>query len=108
MLFCLTTLAVGLAAFGVRQTTPLAGYTLHYAVIPLVVWGALRFGPRGAVAVSVLISIVGVWSAARGGGPFPVLAPDQRLLVLQLFMAVVTASGLLLGAAITERDQSRR
>jgi two-component system CheB/CheR fusion protein len=107
-LFFLTTVGVGLAAFGVRQTTPLAGYTMHFAVIPLVVWGALRFGPRGTVVVSVLMSIVGIWSGARGGGPFPMLAPEQRLLVLQLFMAVVTSSGLLLGAAITERDHSRR
>src|SRR5262249_60078718 len=44
----------------------------------------------------------------RGSGPFTMASLHESLLMLQLFMAVVAATGLLLGAAITERDRARR
>src|SRR5262249_11590688 len=88
----------------------LEGYPLHYTRFPFVIWAALRLGQRGTVTVTFIASTVAIWSTVNGSGPFVMESPEGSLVMLQLFMAVVAIAGLLLGAAITERDlaESRR
>ncbi|HYV56899.1 MAG TPA: MASE1 domain-containing protein [Candidatus Nitrosopolaris sp.] len=88
----------------------LEGYPLHYTVFPFVIWAALRLGQRGTVTVTFIASTVAIWSTVNGSGPFVMESPEGSLVMLQLFMGVVAIAGLLLGAAITERDvaESRR
>src|SRR5205823_8632036 len=71
---------------------------------PLVIWAALRFGQIGTTVLSFVVSGVAIWSTANGLGPFALATAHESLVMLQLFMAVVAGSGLLLGAAIAERD----
>jgi PAS domain S-box-containing protein len=106
IVFVATTTAVGLGVFGGR--VPVSGYPLHYTVFPLVIWAALRFGPRGTAAVTTLVSALAIGSTVRGVGPFAMARLPDSLLTLQLFMAVVAVTGLVLAAAIAERDASRR
>jgi two-component system CheB/CheR fusion protein len=54
-----------------------------------------------------VVSAFAIWSVVRGAGPFGMPTAHERLFALQLFMAVVAATGLLLAAAISERDASR-
>src|SRR5205807_9834830 len=82
----------------------LRDYPLHFTVFPLVIWAALRFGQIGTTAVTFIVSGVAIWSTANGLGPFAHGTVHEGLVMLQLFMAVVAGSGLLLGAAIAERD----
>ncbi|HUR53133.1 MAG TPA: PAS domain S-box protein, partial [Gemmataceae bacterium] len=64
--------------------------------LALVVWAAVRFGPRG-VAVANLMTGVVVWLLAfHGGAPFP-----QSLAA---FAVVVSLTALYLGAVFAERD----
>jgi PAS domain S-box-containing protein len=105
----LTTLAVGLAVFMVRRDTPLAVYPLHYTLFPLVIMAALRFGQRGTATVTFLVSVLAIAGTVRGAGPFAAMpTPHERLVMLQLFTAVIAVTGLVLGAATAERDLSRR
>ncbi len=93
-----------LLVFAGRLGIGLRDYPLHYAVFPLVIWAALRFGQIGTTAVTFIVSGVAIWSTANGLGPFAHGTVHESLVMLQLFMAVVAGSGLLLGAAIAERD----
>src|SRR5438552_2544430 len=101
---------VGLAAlvtllvFAGRLGIGLRDYPLHYTVFPLVIWAALRFGQIGTTAVTFVVAGVAIWSTAMGLGPFAHGTVHESLVMLQLFMGVVAGSGLLLGAAIAERD----
>lgn len=79
-------------------------YPLHYLVFPFVAWGALRFGSRGSSLVVLVASAIAVLSIRLGLGRFGAGGGEQALLLLQLFLAVVAVTGLLLGAAINERD----
>jgi hypothetical protein len=68
----LATLSMGLAVFVVHAAAPLSGYPLHYVVFPLVIWAALRFGPRGTGdrdAARVRRSRSGTPSAAPARSP---------------------------------------
>ncbi|HXJ34666.1 MAG TPA: MASE1 domain-containing protein [Candidatus Eisenbacteria bacterium] len=104
----LATFAVGAVVFAGRHVGPLAGYPFHYAVFPLVVWAALRFGQRGTATVTFVTAALAISNTVRGSGPFTGEPVEESLFLLQLFMAIVSVTGLLLGAAITERDVARR
>lgn len=97
-------LVVAITVFTGRIGLPPAGYPLQYAAFPLVVWAAMRFGQRGATTTTLVTSVIAIWSTAQGLGPFAVASTHENLLLLQTFMAVVAVTGLLLAAAVCERD----
>jgi hypothetical protein len=81
-------------------------YPLSFAVFPLVIWGSLRFGQRGAVTVSALAVLLAVWGTAHGQGPFVDYTLNVRMVYLYGFSAALAVTGLLLGAAVTERGMA--
>jgi PAS domain S-box-containing protein len=82
-------LAVGTSSLG------LAGPTA-YLVFPVVIWGALRAGRMGATTVVFIATLIIVESTIDGQGPFAAGAHPQTL-ELNVFVAVLGLSGLLLG-----------
>jgi signal transduction histidine kinase/ActR/RegA family two-component response regulator len=97
-------LIVGAVSFGPPSGTVLSAYPVHYLAFPVVIWAALRFGPRGAASVVFFLAAVSVIGMTQGFGPALLRATSERLLLVQLFIAVVASTGLLLGAAIAERN----
>jgi PAS domain S-box-containing protein len=78
---------------------------LAFAVLPLVLWGATRFQIPGAAGVTLLVAGVAVWETANGFGPFVRNTTLQNATMLQVFIAVISVSGLTLAAVIVERAQ---
>jgi PAS domain S-box-containing protein len=98
---------VSLAIFAGWLDVP-APYPLPYTIFPFVIWAALRFGQRGTTAVTFIASGLAIWSTVNGQGPFTMGSANDSLVFLQLFMAVVSVTGLVLGAVISERDEAER
>jgi signal transduction histidine kinase len=96
---CLAVSLVTLAGVLIAPST----HHLAYPVFPLIIWAALRWGPREAATLVVLVSAVAVWGAIHGRGPFAHGSVDERLVLLDLFMAVVALTALVLSAATAER-----
>jgi diguanylate cyclase (GGDEF)-like protein len=82
---------------------PLGGPSLGFLCLPVLVWSAMRFGPRLTSTAVTVVSIVGVvQTASRLDG----LDPGQRnaqLLLLQVFMAVTAITILVLAGVVNER-----
>src|SRR5262249_48866553 len=78
-------------------------YSLGYLIFPFLIGAAMPFGVAGATAVNVAASSIAIWATLHGFGPYAAGHVADRLLLLQLFMAVVSATGLVLGATISER-----
>jgi signal transduction histidine kinase len=74
-----------------------------YVVFPLLIWSALRAGPRGASAAVVLVVSLTVFNTAHHDGPFVRSSITQSLLATQLFAAATALTSLILGAVIEER-----
>ncbi|HEY6464417.1 MAG TPA: MASE1 domain-containing protein [Candidatus Acidoferrales bacterium] len=87
---------------GLFTSSPKA-YPLEYLCIPFLLWAALRFGQREAIAATILLSGIATWGTLHGHGPF--LAPDRNdsLLLLQAFMAIVSAMTIALAAISAQR-----
>src|SRR5215475_218688 len=84
-----------------------AHYPLEYLVFPFLIWAAIRFGIAGAAFANLLMSAIAIWGTGRGYGPYAIGQGDERLMLLQIFLSVVSSSGLLLGATVSDRDSAR-
>ncbi|WP_375768398.1 MASE1 domain-containing protein [Archangium gephyra] len=99
------TLGVVLWTFiGGERGSPLA-HAQVFLLYPLGVWAALRFGAQGAALSTLVIAGASIWGTATGHGPFFSTEHGRAvdLLELQLFLATVAFTGLLLAASRAER-----
>ena len=74
-----------------------------YIVFPVLIWAALRGGPRGASGAVALVTTLTVYNTAHHAGPFVRATITQSLLATQLFVAAAAVTSLVLGAVIEER-----
>ena len=73
---------------------PESGYPPAFLSFPLILWAAFSFGPRGSATAVLLLSIVAAWGTVVGVGPFAVGSPNQSLLILDSFLAVLSLTGM--------------
>ena len=74
-----------------------------YIVFPLLIWAALRFGPRGASLSLLVASGLTVLNTAHNTGPFVRESITDSLLSTQLFLVTAAVSSLILAAVTAER-----
>jgi signal transduction histidine kinase len=79
-----------------------------YVVWPLLIWIALRMGPRGAASALVLVATVDIACTALGHGPFVRGSAHESLRLLQTYLAVTSVTIMTLAAAVAERRQAIR
>ena len=79
---------------------------LLYVIFPFMIWGALRFGQRGASTAILLVSGIAIWGTANGMGPFSLESKNESLVLLQTFLGVVSLTMLILAAATIERRKA--
>jgi PAS domain S-box-containing protein len=77
-----------------------------YVVFPVLIWAALRFGPRGASTALVIVSGLTVWNTAHNAGPFVRQSITDSLLSSQLFLATAALTALVLAAVTAERARA--
>src|SRR5215218_44223 len=74
-----------------------------YIVFPVLLWAALRFGPRGAATAILVVCSVTIWNTAHSEGPFLRESLTDSLLATQLFIAISAITSLVLAAVTAER-----
>ena len=79
-----------------------------YIVFPVLLWTALRLGPRGAATAIVVVCSITVWNTAQEEGPFVRDSITDSLLATQLFIATAALTSLLLAAVTAERTSAAR
>jgi PAS domain S-box-containing protein len=79
-----------------------------HVTIPLLLWAAFRFGPRGVSTAMAVLSAIAIWGTINGYGGFAVFGENEALLYLQAYLANLMITTLSLAAIITERKQASR
>ncbi len=77
-----------------------------YIVFPVLLWTAMRLGPRGAATAIVVVSGITVWNTAQESGPFVRDSITDSLLATQFFIATAGLTSLLLAAVTAERTRA--
>ncbi len=103
--FLVAVFITNLAIFGGYSRFSFLHYPLTHLFIPLIVWAAFRFGRNGVMASILIISGIAIWGTINGFGPFVGGTLNESLLLLQEFISVVTITGLILTAVLTERKK---
>jgi len=85
---------------------PGAVRVLAFAVLPFVMWAAIRFGVSGATLSVLVIATIATMETASGSGPFATNGPFVNAVLLDIFFVVLSVTGLTLAAAIKERGQA--
>src|SRR4051794_12229246 len=73
-----------------------------YIVFPVLLWAAVRFGPRGAATATLVVCSITVWNTAQNDGPFVRDSITDSLLATQLFIAISALTSLVLAAVTAE------
>lgn len=87
-------------------TGPFRGFGHSYLLFPVVTWASVRFEVHGATLSTLLISLLAIVGTVNGMGPFYEGQLSASLLSLQLFLAAIAVTMLVLGVVCRERSQS--
>ncbi|HEX7968697.1 MAG TPA: PAS domain-containing protein [Stellaceae bacterium] len=97
--------ASGYVAFvGAEQYWQFPTYAVVF--IPLLLWAAVRFGAQGASGAIFVVTLMAVYGAMQGRGPFVAATAEETVLKLQVFLAVMSAPFIILAALIEERQRA--
>src|SRR5688572_13154272 len=83
-----------------------AGELQTFALLPFMIWAALRFSQRVVTTAIAGICAIAVYYTLDGMGPFALPSLNESLLVLLAFISTVVVTTLVLSAVITERRQA--
>jgi len=76
---------------------------LVYAPLPLLLWATVRFGPGGLSLSLLTVSLLSIWNAMHGRGPFTTASMPANVFSLQLLLCVIGAPLMLLATVMVER-----
>jgi signal transduction histidine kinase len=96
-------------AFGVPEPRGIL-LSLPYLCLPFVLGAALRLGPRGAATAALVLGTLAVWHTAARRGPFGAMDATlpERVISVQIFLAVAGLSTLILAAMACDRRRVER
>jgi signal transduction histidine kinase/CheY-like chemotaxis protein len=91
----------GLWGVFATQNVPIA-----FIFFPILGWAGLRFGARGSATMVALVAAFAISIAGMGIGPFASFPVEFTQLLLFVYLALGSLSGLLLAAIMAERDDA--
>lgn len=97
-----TLVLISLVAFGRVGTLEPGTHTLGFLCMPVLIWAALRFGPRETATGLAFVAAIAVAQTLRSG-PSGSADRNESLILLQTFMAVTAVTLLVLAAVVAER-----
>ncbi len=103
-LICAAGLVAGtLISFNSWFVYGIQNYPLAYLPFPFLVWGALRFGQRGATTGTLLVSGLAIYSLLQKKGPFVTNTEVDSLMLIGSYIGILAVTNMLLAAAAAER-----
>jgi PAS domain S-box-containing protein len=85
-------------------------FTVHlhfmaFAALPFVIWAAVKFGMSGTTLSVFIVATIATVASSYGTGPFAHDTPFRNAVLLDVFFAVISISGMMLAAVIGERER---
>jgi signal transduction histidine kinase len=74
------------------------GTPLSYLLVPFIIWAAIRFAAREAFTLCALVSLMALVATVTGSGPFAGRSLNESLILQQIFVSTLVATGMVLAA----------
>jgi len=81
---------------------------MAFAILPIIIWAAIRFGVGGAALSIFLVATVATVQTALGSGSFASSTPFLNGVQLDAFFTVLCLTGLTFAALYSERERAER
>jgi PAS domain S-box-containing protein len=107
-LFCLLAILVAICVMVFGDLAIIPVRMIAFAVLPLVIWAAIRFGVSGAAMSIFLVATVAAVQTAIGSGSFASSTPFIDGVQLDVFFAVLSLTGLTFASVYAERELAQR
>ncbi|MET0514644.1 MAG: MASE1 domain-containing protein [Nitrospiraceae bacterium] len=104
MVLCVITVMV----FHSDQAMTGPNYPLGFLMLSILIWIAVRLGSRATVTAILLCVGIAIWGTLRGFGPFARGGPNESLLMLQAFVAVIAVTALALTVGVSEQKRGEQ
>src|SRR5262245_26324777 len=98
-------LVANLVAFDLPGVDASNAPALFYLPLPFLLWAAVRLGAAGTASALALVTVMTIWGAVNGSGPFAGGSPQDTVREMQLFLIAVAVPLLLLAVALEERTR---
>jgi signal transduction histidine kinase len=94
--------------FGMGEIERSYAPALYYAPLPFLLWAAVRLGTAATASALFVTTLLTIWSAVGGYGPFAAFPPDEAARTMQMFLIALSVPLLLLAVALEERERTAR
>jgi PAS domain S-box-containing protein len=94
--------------FGDLPFLPIRLHLFAFAVLPIVMWAAIRLGVAMASLYVLLVATIATIETALGAGPFASNGAFVGGILLDIFFGILSISGLTLASAIAEGKGTER
>ena len=84
----------------------LSPFPLTFAIMPFMMWAALRFSQRVVTTATAVVSAFAVDYTINGIGPFALWSMNESLLILLAFISTVVVTSLAVSALKIERGRA--
>lgn len=103
LLFCGGTLFV----YFLELPATMRLFPMQLITLPFLVWAVMRFGTHGAVTGSFLVSVMALFAALRGAGPFVLEKSPYALWYIETYRIIAAVTVLVFAAVVAERERQR-
>jgi PAS domain S-box-containing protein len=108
-LVCSAGLAAGSwISFNSWYVQGIQNYPLAYLPYPFMIWGALRFGQRGATTGTLVVACLAIYELLQGRGPFLAATEKESLMLIGSYIGVLSITNMLLAGTAEELRQAER
>jgi len=101
-------IAASFLVFGDLSMLHVRLHVLAFSILPFIMWAAIRFEVSGAALSILLVATIATVETALGFGPFSANTQFMNAVLLDIFFAVLSVTGLTLGTTIAERKEAQR
>jgi diguanylate cyclase (GGDEF)-like protein len=95
-----------LAVFAGLIPSEIKTYPLEFLCLPFLLWAAFRFGAREVTVSVAMLSSIAVWGTFRRLGPFAGNPPADSMWLLQVYVIVMSITGVALASMVDERQRA--
>lgn len=105
---CLVAVLVAICGIVFSDLSIVPVRMIAFAVLPLIIWAAIRFGVSGAALSIFLVATVATVRTAIGSGSFASSTPFIDGIQMDVFFTLLSLTGLTFAAVYTERELAQR
>ena len=98
---------VSILVFDTHNAVADTASVLIFAPLPLLLWASVRFGPAGLSASILIVSLISIWNAMHGRGPFAWSPMAEDVLFLHFSQVAFALPLMAVAALVAERSVTK-